>query len=167
MKKELSNTAKVSKAIRTELKKNFPDVKFSVRMEHHGCVNVRYSNAITKDKVEAITNKYQIGSFDGMTDCYEYTNKRDDIPQIEYVFVQRDWSMKTQIKINQMLDKYYVSEQSSSYNRQDNFYQIFNVLEFDENEEISNLDEIDIENNYKIPNVLCNFIHDLRKPVKI
>ncbi len=33
-----------------------------------------------------------MGRFDGMTDSYEYTNRRDDIPQVSYVFLNREIS---------------------------------------------------------------------------
>ena len=58
--------------IRTELKKSFPQVKFSVTSEGYsgGCsINVRWTNAITTEEVEKIINKYEYGTFDSMTDC--------------------------------------------------------------------------------------------------
>ena len=38
-------------------------------------------------KVRAITDKYTKGSFDGMTDSYDYSNRRDDLPQVKYVTI--------------------------------------------------------------------------------
>lgn len=36
--------------------------------------------------------RYQYGSFNGMEDIYEYTNRRDDIPQTKYLRVETDYT---------------------------------------------------------------------------
>ena len=38
-------------------------------------------------EVERFTNQYQRGSFNGMDDSYYDTNRRSDIPQVQYTFV--------------------------------------------------------------------------------
>ena len=38
-------------------------------------------------EVERFTNQYQRGSFNGMDDSYNDTNRRSDIPQVLYTFV--------------------------------------------------------------------------------
>jgi hypothetical protein len=43
-------------------------------------------------KVKAIGDKYQYGHFDGMTDCYEHSNSREDIPQAKFVHVNNQIS---------------------------------------------------------------------------
>jgi hypothetical protein len=58
--------------IRKELKLKWPNVKFSIRSESYsmGCsINISWTDAITTEKVDAVTNKYQYGTFDAMTDC--------------------------------------------------------------------------------------------------
>lgn len=35
-------------------------------------------------EIERYVRQFQYGTFDGMTDCYEYSNQRDDIPQVKY-----------------------------------------------------------------------------------
>jgi hypothetical protein len=42
--------------------------------------------------VEPLINEYQYGHFDGMIDCYEYSNNRNDIPQVKFVFANREYS---------------------------------------------------------------------------
>ena len=45
----------------------------------------------TPDNVAKATAKakiYQYGHFDGMNDCYEYSNTIDDLPQVRHVFVR-------------------------------------------------------------------------------
>jgi hypothetical protein len=84
----LSSHAATAAAIREELKKNFAGVKFSVTSESYAGGNscrISWTDGPTTREVEAITGKYQYGSFDGMTDSYNYTNSRDDIPQTKYV----------------------------------------------------------------------------------
>ena len=58
--------------IRTELKRAFPGVKFSVTSKSFsmGCsIGVRWTDGPTVDQVEAVVNKYEYGTFDSMTDC--------------------------------------------------------------------------------------------------
>lgn len=90
--KTKSSQAMAADAIRTELKQAFPGVKFSVTSEGYSMgdsVNIKWEDGPTTDQVEAITGKYQYGHFDGMTDMYEYSNDRSDIPQSKYVFENR------------------------------------------------------------------------------
>jgi hypothetical protein len=71
------NQTLAAKNIRRELKKHFPNIKFSVTSKSYSMgdnVNVTWTNGPAKAKVEAITNKYQYGWFDGMTDCYNSNN---------------------------------------------------------------------------------------------
>lgn len=81
--------------IRTELKKAFPDVKFSVRSEGYsmGCsINIGYTNGPTKEEVENITEKYCYGTFDAMTDCAG--EKDENFTELfggaRFVFVNRE-----------------------------------------------------------------------------
>lgn len=93
--KEISSQAAAAKAIRAELKAAFPTVKFSVKSESFAggdAVDISWIDGPTRKEVEAITGKYQYGSFDGMQDLYEYTNRRQDIPQSKYVQVSRGYS---------------------------------------------------------------------------
>lgn len=82
---------KIGRIVKAELKKAFPNVKFSVTSDYN-CVRVSWTNGVTVAMVEAITSKYKLGHFDGMTDSYEYSNRRDDVPQVDYVFLSRDIS---------------------------------------------------------------------------
>lgn len=88
--KQLSSHAQAAKAIRADLKKSFPGVKFSVEcVQSSNVVNIHYEDGPTHEQVESVTSKYAKGHFDGQTDSYEYSNRRTDIPQIDYVFVHR------------------------------------------------------------------------------
>lgn len=61
---ESKETAKI---IRKRLKHEFPGVKFSVRSNFRK-INVRYTDGPGSKAVEAITNEYSGGGFDGMID---------------------------------------------------------------------------------------------------
>lgn len=64
-----------AKNIRTELKREFPGVKFSVRSSSFSMgndVNVSWTDGPTTEEVEGVTGKYQQGVFNGMEDIYEY-----------------------------------------------------------------------------------------------
>ena len=79
-----SSHAAAAAAIKAELAKAFPHVKFSVRSDSFSMgnsVDISWQNGPTVAQVEAISGKYQYGHFNGMEDIYETTNYRDDIPQ--------------------------------------------------------------------------------------
>ncbi len=90
-----SCAANCASAIREELKKVFPNVKFAVKSSNFAggdSVNITWENGPIAKDVEKITNKYQSGHFDGMTDMYEYSNSREDLPQSKYVQTRREIS---------------------------------------------------------------------------
>lgn len=61
--------------IRAELKRAFPGVKFSVRSDRFSggdSVQVTWTDGPTSEAVKRIIGNYKAGSFDGMTDCYNY-----------------------------------------------------------------------------------------------
>ena len=102
MKKEMSEHAKAAKAIRNELKAAFPGTQFSVRSDSFAggtAVDVSWTDGPCGQSVDAIINKYQYGHFDGMQDLYEYSNHRDDLPQVKYVMSQRSISADTEATI--------------------------------------------------------------------
>ena len=98
MTRQLTAAALCAKAIRTELKKEFPKTKFSVTSENFAggnAVRIAWTDGPTGEQIEKYTNKYQYGHFDGMIDCYEYSNNRDDIPQAKYITTRRELAGET------------------------------------------------------------------------
>lgn len=94
-KREPSPHAAAAAAIRKELKAFYPAVAFSVRSSSFSggdAVDLTWTDGPTIAAIEAIVKKYQYGHFDGSIDLYEYSNRRDDIPQTKFVQVRRDWS---------------------------------------------------------------------------
>lgn len=90
-----SQAALAAAAIREILKKAFPGIKFRVVSKNFAGgddVNVSWTDGPASKTVEAHIKHFQYGNFDGMTDMYEYSNTRKDIPQTKYLFVSRHLS---------------------------------------------------------------------------
>ena len=120
MEKHISTHAAAAKAIRAEIKKLLPQIKAKVRSECFAggnAVDVYVSDLCpAKQKLlKSIIDKYQYGSFDGMTDCYDYDNKRDDIPQVKYTHLNLDISDQLTQEIEGFLkarydERYFLNE---------------------------------------------------------
>lgn len=82
-----------AKNIRKELKSAFPGIKFSVVSERYSMgnsININWTDGPSKKAVEAISNKYSAGYFDGMTDCYEYTQATRKYGSSKHIFTNRE-----------------------------------------------------------------------------
>lgn len=104
----MSIHANTAKAIRKELKKEFPLTKFSVTSQIFAggnSVHIEWTDGPTMDQVDKITNKYQEGHFNSMEDMYELSNLQNDIPQVKYVQTRREVSEDIKIKIFDNLQK--------------------------------------------------------------
>lgn len=58
-------------------------------------------------QVRSVTAKYKYGNFDSMTDSFEYSNVRKDIPQARHIFVENEISGELKEKIFQALKSEY------------------------------------------------------------
>lgn len=117
--RKLYDYALAAKAIKTELKKAFPTIKFSVKSESFAggnAVRISWTDGPIIDRVTDITDKYQYGHFDGMNDIYEYSNGRSDIPQAKYVTTSRSMSETAKNEIADMLRKHYVCCENAEEN---------------------------------------------------
>jgi len=88
--KQISDHAAAAKLIRTELKKN--GVKGTVRASSYAggssiTVNLGDVLPATRSAVADFAGRFEYGHFNGMTDCYEYSNTNADLPQVSFVFV--------------------------------------------------------------------------------
>jgi hypothetical protein len=66
-----------AKNIRTELKRAWPGIKFSVTSERFSmgdAIRIKWTDGPTSKQVDDIANKYKAGSFDGMEDIYNYSS---------------------------------------------------------------------------------------------
>lgn len=101
-KREMSEQAQAAKLIRAELKKH--GIKATVRSDSASMTNsvrVTLSDELapTVEKVEEFCKQYQRGHFDGMDDSYHYSNTRDDLPQVQFVFVNNDLSEERRAEV--------------------------------------------------------------------
>lgn len=127
---EKPSSAKLGAAnIRTELKAAFPGIKFSVKTRNYagGCsIDVEWQDGPTGSLVEAITNKYQEGHFNGMEDIYESNRNNVFTPVFggaKYVGTTRSYSRefleavatKTARKWGQPVPTVRVSEYSGAW----------------------------------------------------
>jgi len=60
--------------MRILLKEQFPTIKFSVRQNHYGSVNVSWKDGPTEDRVDELVQRFSGGHFDGMADIYCHTS---------------------------------------------------------------------------------------------
>jgi hypothetical protein len=94
--KSASRHAAVAALIRAKLKKH--GIPGSVRSKSYSggeSVTVSIDSDIlpaTRKAIEAFAHGFQYGHFDGMTDSYEYSNSREDVPQVRFVFVNVNYS---------------------------------------------------------------------------
>lgn len=87
-----TEAAQAAKTIKQELAGQWPKIKFSVKSDNYAggnSVDVRWAFGPTARQVEAVIQKYQHGSFDGMTDCYNYSPTTTRV-SAKYVFAHRD-----------------------------------------------------------------------------
>ena len=94
---------RAAKNLKKELAKAFPGVAFEVRSESYAggnSVNASWTDGPTTGEVRAISDKYQGGDFDGMTDSYNDDRSafsaavRAVLGQSKYVFANRHDSRK-------------------------------------------------------------------------
>jgi hypothetical protein len=66
--------------IRRELKRLYPKTKFSIRYKSFSggnSIDVSWVDGPTSASVNAILDKHEYGTFDGMTDCYNHASESD------------------------------------------------------------------------------------------
>jgi|GEM_PF-1717854 len=122
-----TGAAETAKAIRQELKQAFPGIKFSVRSETFSMgdsVRVSWEDGPLSKQVTEIIGKYQYGHFDGMTDMYENSNSRKDIPQTKFVQTRREKSEQVKAVFNQFVEDN-PFKQDHRYDIERQFYQIW------------------------------------------
>ena len=95
--------------IRAELKRAFPGVKFSVRKVNYGSLSIGWKDGPTEAQVEAITDKYETGHFNGMEDIYEYNTGpwHEVFGGAKYIRTNRDESSALVVKAIQAVYQQY------------------------------------------------------------
>jgi hypothetical protein len=93
-----SEQAQCAAMIRRELKLHYPHTTFRVTSKGYSMgdhVSIHWADGPSDAQVEHLANKYEEGSFDGMTDCYNYRPNADNIPRSKYVFTTREMTEET------------------------------------------------------------------------
>lgn len=76
MKEIRYTTAETSKLIKQHLKREFPQIKFSVRTPYYGKIDISFTaTKAIADQVREIASWYDCGTFDGHTDLLSHENK--------------------------------------------------------------------------------------------
>jgi hypothetical protein len=128
-----SDHALAAANIRRELKAAFPTIKFSVRSDCYSMgdsVDISWELGPTEAEVSAITGKYADGTFNGMTDSYEYDHDRSwtgKYGSAQYVHCTRDCS-KARPAIEAQLAELYRAE--SPYDLQTSAWRILQKYAF-------------------------------------
>jgi ABC-type dipeptide/oligopeptide/nickel transport system ATPase subunit len=101
-----TESADESSEIKKVLKLAFPKIKFSVRKRAGGnSVTIEWENGPTVREVQAYTKDFEMGSFDGMTDMYTYDNRNKNIPQVKYLFLDREMSKNLKAFMQKEIEK--------------------------------------------------------------
>lgn len=127
----LTGAAACADAIRAELKEVFKGVKFSVRSETFSggnSVHISWKDGLLTKEVEAITNKYQEGRFNGMEDIYEYSNTNENLAQAKYVSCSRDMSEETAAILKPIAEQLFNDLKANQDARVDRMYDYQNFL---------------------------------------
>ena len=88
MTKELSTHAAAAKLIRKEIKARGLKARVTSQTYSGGnSVHIAFEDLKPSvfDSIESFCNQFQYGSFDGMTDSYNYDNRNDELPQVRFV----------------------------------------------------------------------------------
>jgi len=107
--KQYATAADSAKLIRTEIKAAWPGVRFSVRSDERGTVNVKWTDGPTTKQVEALLGKFEMGYFDGMDDSYKYTSTYmvDGVDySVKYLFCHRNMSAEAKARFDELIRQY-------------------------------------------------------------
>jgi len=105
-KRRLSEAAQVAKLCKAYLKNK--NIKCNTRSSNFAggdSVNIEVTD-LSPAELEEIKkefSKYEYGTFDGMTDCYEMTNVNRSIPQTKYLFIKNKISDEMSEKIKKYI----------------------------------------------------------------
>lgn len=103
-----TQAAQAAALIRKEIKAAYPGLKFTCTSQNYAggnSINVGYQDQprAVHEAIKSMLGKYEYGHFDGMTDMYEHSNCRTDIPQTKYLFVSNNMSDAKREEIYQQL----------------------------------------------------------------
>lgn len=164
-----TGAAECAEAIREELKKVFPGVKFSVRSKNFSMgdsVDIDWTDGPTTKMVDEITGKYSQGHFDGMTDMYNYYENRGNLPGAKYVMTSRHMSKETGAILLPDAEKIYNEcSNPDSHNAQNLLYRIFSKCSIPLNAKITGI--VRTDQNCGVWEDLYTIGYESCEPVKL
>lgn len=94
----------VGRNIRTELKRNFPGVKFSVRKESYDCYRIGWCDGPTTEQVDDIVGKYKTSTFDAYTDYHGSEDNPFSVQfgGVDYIFINKEVTDEGRKKVREM-----------------------------------------------------------------
>lgn len=94
----------VGRNIRTELKRNFPGVKFSVKKSGYDCYNITWNDGPTTEQIDAIVGKYKTGTFDAYTDYHDSEDSPFTVQfgGCDYIFTNKEVTDEGRKKVREM-----------------------------------------------------------------
>ena len=111
MAKQLSSQAQVAKILKQKAKELGLEARaYSDSFSGGDSVTIKILSGTDDSfaKLKEYSRKYQSGHFDGMTDMYEYSNSRDDIPQTKYLMINDE-------RLQKIIDDNYQGPKNSFY----------------------------------------------------
>lgn len=90
MNNKRSVQAQAAALIKKDLQAKYPLIKFAVKSDMYS-VRACWTDGPTAHDVEQVMNPYTNGTFDGMTDCFNYAKSAKPV-SVNYVFADREYS---------------------------------------------------------------------------
>jgi len=125
---EIGSFKAAKKNIRVELKKEFPDVKFSIKQDRYDCILIKWEDGPTSEEVEKITNKYEDHENDWSGDYRDYNPSEFNslFGGSKYIFTTRDMSAEVDSKFSHWAKKQFNKGNTYDSHDSDNLsYQLF------------------------------------------
>lgn len=124
-KRQLSESAKVAKIIKAELKKHGIECRAKSNNYSMGSSVDIYIEDQPPWVVEAIkkqTDKYEYGTFDGMTDCQGVKNRGLDVPQVKYLTIHNSFSEDSERKAWEKLVNHFSGFEGATFEKRGSFF---------------------------------------------
>ena len=154
----------------TELKENFPSVKFSVKTDYSSC-NISWENGATEEEVKKIVNKYEDHK---SSDCGDYrdlnkSNFNKVFGGFKYVFTNRKMSEEIGALVAEV--KSLLIEENNFHDRPNEIlYQIFARTSFKNGEKVLGIKKNELQASYKKSDFFDFILEEKeeeKKPAKI
>lgn len=121
-----TQAAQVASTIKKHLKQHGIDCRVkSDNFSGGDSVNVYIHDVLpaTLAMIKDYCSQFEYGHFDGMTDCYEYSNSRGDIPQTKYLFVNPEYSDELHQECwKWLIDYYQFNDAPADYKQAGNYH---------------------------------------------